>query len=48
MAGIDSAYIQFEKTMARCVEHWEMDGKVTLHNDFRQYLIGVLFIFRYQ
>jgi len=47
MATVDSAYIQFENTMKQVVDYWKMDGKVTLHQDFRMYLIGTLFVFHH-
>ena len=48
MATIQSAYVQFENTIKQVVDYWEMDGKVTKHDDFRNYLIGILFIFRHR
>lgn len=46
MASIDCSYMMFEETFKKVVDHWKLDGQVTKHNDFRNYLIGILFRFQ--
>jgi hypothetical protein len=48
MATTNAAYVMFEETMKRVIEHLEMDGKASIHHDFRNYLIGVLLRFNHK
>ncbi len=48
MATANTAYAMFEGNINQVIEHWEMDGKVTKHDDYRNRIIGVLFKFRHR
>lgn len=48
MASLESSYYNFESTMDSVIKYFNIEGKVSLHNDHRNYLIGVLFKLRYK
>jgi hypothetical protein len=47
MATANIAYIIFNDTINQVIRQWEMDGDVTQHHDFRNYLMHFVFRFRY-
>lgn len=48
MATVNMAYIMFDNTIKQVINHWGMDGEITKHDDFRNYLIHILFTFRHR
>jgi hypothetical protein len=48
VANIESMWVSFDQTMARCVEHLGLDGDVTKHNRYELALVTILFRFTYK
>lgn len=45
---LPTPFMIFERDMERLIQYWEMDGKISKHNDFANYLIGIMFRFKYR
>lgn len=48
MATLNSCYLDFEGIMKQCINYFFLEGKVTLHNDYKNHSIGILFRFTYR